>query len=194
LPFVLAALPLLVTVAGTPLATVRLGGWAVTFSESGTERFVSTVAKSWISVQAAILLATTTPVQGLLVAMRAVRVPRLLVAVIGLMWRYLFVLADEAGRLLRARAARSGASSQRGARAGGSIAWRARATGGMAGSLFLRSLERADRLYAAMVSRGYDGETRALPAPRVSSGSWWVLGCGLSALTLLVVAGYLFWG
>ena len=65
-------------------------------------------SKSWLSVQAAIVLAACTPFPDLLQAMRAVRVPRLLVAMFGLMWRYLFVLADEALRLMRARSARSG--------------------------------------------------------------------------------------
>jgi cobalt/nickel transport system permease protein len=140
------------------------------------------------------LLAATTPFQGLLLAMRAVRLPRLLVAVIGLMWRYLFVLADEAGRLLRARAARSGAPGRPGVRAGGSIGWRAKVAGGMAGNLFLRSLERADRTYAAMAARGYDGETRALPAPPISRRDRLLLGGGVAALALLAAAGNLFWG
>ena len=51
----------------------------------------------------AIVLASTTAFPDLLAAMRALRLPRLLVAVIGLMWRYLFVLVDEVMRLMRAR-------------------------------------------------------------------------------------------
>jgi len=50
-------------------------------------------------------------------------------------------------------------------RGGGSVFWRARVTGGMAGSLFLRSIERGERIYDAMVARGYDGEVRVLHAP-----------------------------
>ena len=127
-------------------------------------------------------------------ALRALRLPRLLVAVIGLMWRYLFVLADEAGRLLRARAARSGAPDRPGVRVGGSIGWRARVTGGMAGSLFLRSMERADRTYAAMAARGYDGETRSLPGRPISRRGRLLLGGGLGILALLAAAGNLLWG
>ena len=47
------------------------------------------------------MLAATTPFPDLLLAMRAVGIPRLLVAIFGLMWRYLFVLVDEALRLMR---------------------------------------------------------------------------------------------
>jgi cobalt/nickel transport system permease protein len=118
----------------------------------------------------------------------------LLVAILGLMWRYLFVMADEALRLMRARQARSGHPATPGARMGGSIAWRARVTGGMAGNLFLRSFERADRIYAAMASRGYDGEVRAFPLPPLTRGQQGVLTLSLGLLALLVLGGYLFWG
>ena len=35
----------------------------------------------------------------------------------------------------------------------------------MAGSLFIRSYERSERIYAAMLARGYDGEVRAFSSP-----------------------------
>jgi cobalt/nickel transport system permease protein len=35
----------------------------------------------------------------------------------------------------------------------------------MAGGLFLRSIERSERIYDAMVARGYDGEVRSLRPP-----------------------------
>ena len=108
LPFALAALPVLFTVPGPALLTVPIGPWDLTITGPGLERFISILLKSWISVQMAIVLAASTAFPDLLMAMRAIRVPRLLVAIFGLMWRYLFVLADEALRLLRARSARSG--------------------------------------------------------------------------------------
>lgn len=194
LPFVLAALPVLVTVPGAPLVTLPAGPWTLTITLQGVERFSAIAAKSWISVQMAIVLASSTPFPDLLLAMRAIKIPRLLVAVVGLMWRYLFVLADEALRLMRAREARSGEPDRPGARVGGSIAWRARVTGGMAGNLFLRSFERADRIYAAMASRGYDGEVRAFPRPPITAAQWSILALALGMLALLVAGGYLFWG
>ena len=188
-PFVLSALPLLFTVAGTPLAQLPGLGW--TLSLEGLERFISLSVKSWISVQAAIVMSSTMPFPDLLLAMRALKVPRLLVAVFGLMWRYLFVLADEALRLMRARAARSGHSDQLGRRVGGGLTWRAKVTGGMAGNLFLRGFERSDRIYMAMLSRGYDGEVRAFAQPPLGQASWLVLGGGLFLCTLILALGLL---
>jgi len=194
LPFVFSALPVIFTTSGTTLFTLPIGTWTFTASIEGLERFISIAFKSWLSVQAAILLASSTPFPELLQAMRAVRIPRLLVAMFGLMWRYLFVLVDEALRLMRARSARSGASSDPTKKVGGSLMWRGHVAGGMAGNLFLRGIERSDRTYVAMLSRGYNGEARALPLSALTRGSWLTLWLGLSMLAVLLVFGILFWG
>jgi cobalt/nickel transport system permease protein len=194
IPFVLAALPLILTVPGATLFILPVGPWTIHASYPGLERFISIAIKSWLSMQAAIVLAGSTSFPELLVAMRALRVPRLLVSIFGLMWRYLFVLVDEATRLMRARSARSGQSEKPDAKTGGNIAWRARVAGGMAGNLFLRAFERSDRIYMAMVSRGYDGESRTLPLPDIRPTQWAILIACLSLLSLLLGFAYLFWG
>jgi len=191
LPFVLAALPILFTIDGPALFSITLFNWTLTVTQPGLERFISIAIKSWISVQMAIVLAASTSFPDLMSAMRAIKIPRLLVAIFGLMWRYLFVLADEALRLLRARAARSGQSEHAELKTGGSIAWRARVAGGMAGSLFLRGFERSDRIYMAMISRGYDGEVRHLPLPALRPAHWMIVGVGLGLLVLLLGTSYI---
>jgi cobalt/nickel transport system permease protein len=191
LPFVLAALPLVFTTEGEPWLRLPLGAWAVSISGPGLERFLSIGMKSWLSLQAAIVMSSSMPFPDLLLAMRAVKVPRLLVAILGLMWRYLFVLVDEALRLMRARASRSSLSDQPGLKAGGNLFWRARVTGGMAGNLFLRGFERSDRIYMAMLSRGYDGEVRTLPLPPMSVTDRLAMGAGFTLLAILLAIGIL---
>jgi cobalt/nickel transport system permease protein len=161
LPFVVAAFPLPFTVPGSVLLELPGVHWPVT--QEGLFRMTGIILKSWISVQAAVLLAATTRFDKLLWGLRGLFLPRILVGVIGLMYRYLFVLADEVLRLMRARAARSGVSS--GKKPPG-ILWQAQATGHLAGALFVRSLERSERVYLAMASRGYRGEPRLLEAVR----------------------------
>ena len=191
LPFVLAAFPLVFTIPGIPLFGFTIGPWEFFASSPGLERFASIALKSWISVQMAILLTATAPFPDILAAMRALGVPRLLVAIFGLMWRYLFVFADEVLRLLRARAARSGVSENPGLRAGGTIAWRAQITGGLAGNLFVRSIERSDRIYAAMLARGYDGEIHSLPQMKMESFNWAVLVLGGVTISLVLALSIL---
>ena len=138
LPFILIALPTVFTKPGAPLYELPLGLFTLTAT-------------------AAVLLTSTTPPLRLLAALRALRLPAILVAVVMLMYRYLFVLVDEAQRMLRARAARSAAI---GPGSGGTVVWRAKSAGGMAGSLFIRTLDRGERIYMAMLARGYDGSIR----------------------------------
>lgn len=190
LPFMLAALPLIFNTGTDKLFAFPIGIGELTVFGEGLERFLSIVVRSWLSVQMAIVMASTTPFPDLLIAMRGIRIPRLLVAIFGLMWRYLFVMADEAGRLLRARESRSGDSGQPGLKVGGSIPWRARTTGGMAGSLFLRSLERGDRIHSAMAARGYNGEIKSLPLPAIPSVQWAILAGGIVLLGLLLYLSY----
>lgn len=178
-PFALAAVTVIVTLPGQPLAVWAVGPWTLTPTDAGLIRFLSIVARSLLSVQAAILLTATTPFPDLLHAFRHLRVPPLIVAIIALMYRYLFVLADEAARLLRARAARSARPA--GGGGGGTVLWRASVAGHLAGQLFLRGYERSERVHGAMLARGYTGEFRTLTVHAMRRADWiW--------LTLVVVA------
>jgi cobalt/nickel transport system permease protein len=123
-------------------------------AQLGTLPVVLTIlAKNSLAILAMLILAESTPWRELLWAMRRLGVPRPLVSTLELMERYLHVLRDELGRMLTARRARS-------FRAGGSLSWGLLT--GMIAMLLLRSLERADRVHAAMTARGWDGTLRSL--------------------------------
>ena len=186
LPFAVAAITLPFTMPGTGIAQVA----GLTLSAEGTVRFISILIKSWISIQMAILLSATTAVPALLWALRALRVPQVFVSIIGFMYRYLFVLGDEALRLLRARAARSGVAA--GAKGGGSLAWRGKVAGGMAGNLALRAFERSERIYDAMVARGFQGELKTLSAPVMTARDWNCLVGWMAFLAVTALLGFIF--
>jgi cobalt/nickel transport system permease protein len=181
LPFALVAVPLMFTVAGEIVYTVPFLGWTV--SAQGVERFLSVLLRSWIAVQAAILLTAVTRFPDLLWALGGLRLPRSLVSTIGFMYRYLFVLSDEAARMLRARAARAAHSP--GTRRPG-VLWQARVAGNMVGSLFLRALERSERVHAAMLARGFNGQMPSLTTHHLRPRDW-----AATALVVLLLAGML---
>lgn len=157
LPFVMAAVPVLFNRPGETLFTVPALGWTAT--DAGLEAVSSIFIRSWLSVIAATILTASTEPDHILRALRWFGVPRVFVATISFMWRYIFVIGEEAQRLMTAREARSAKPS---GRAGGSLRWRASVAGSMVGSLFLRTLNRSERVYVAMLSRGYNGEMRSL--------------------------------
>ena len=182
LPFALAAVTTIFTIPGQPLVAFTVGSWQAVATDAGLIRFVSIVIRSWLSVQMAILLTASTQFPDLMHALRHLRLPQILAAVISFMYRYLFVLADEVLRLLRAREARS--ARLPGSKSGGTIWWRAQVAGNMVGQLFLRSYERSDRVYNAMLARGYRGHFLTLN-PHLMQPLDWLLG----ALALMILAG-----
>ncbi len=173
LPFALAAVSAIFSPLGHPLADWSIGPLVLIPTDYGLIKFVSILLRSWISVQAAILLVATTRFPDMIHAFEHLRVPSILTTIVAFLYRYLFVLTDEVMRLLRARESRSAAEPGR--RSGRNVMWRARVTGNMAGQLFLRSYERSDRIYNAMLARGYDGHLRTLN-PHVLRSSDWTYG------------------
>lgn len=125
-----------------------VGGVALlsVFQPGGTRIALAIVVRSTLCLATMILLTNTTPFAEILGTLRRLHAPALLVTVLALMYRYLFVLIDEAERMQRAR--RSRTFSHRRAHAWASLA-------ALAGQLFVRSTERAERIYAAMCARGW---------------------------------------
>ena len=112
----------------------------------GTRVFLAMLAKSTLCLFAIVLLSSTTRFSDVLRVLWRLRVPPLLVTSLALMYRYLSLLVDEAARMHRARRRRTLSP-------GRVLAWRAAAT--VAAHLFVRSSERAERVYAAMCARGW---------------------------------------
>ena len=127
--------PFVVGIALLPL--LQPGGWRMS---------LVLIARGTLGLWAMILLANTTPFADLLRALRRMRMPSLLITTLALMYRYLFVLIDEMERMSRARSCRT-FTEGRGRR------WRLAAS--VAGQLFIRTSERAERVYAAMCARGW---------------------------------------
>lgn len=186
-PFILAALPILFTLDGRPLITLPGLGWTV--SAAGFDRFLTILIRTWIGVQAGILLTVSTRFPDLIWALDALHMPKVLVAIISFMYRYLFVLIDQSMRMRQARASRCAVSldSRR-----PSAIWHAKVAGMMVGSLFLRSLERSERVYAAMASRGYDGEMRILKSFHMRLQDWFGLTMGTVLLFLPLFIPFIF--
>ncbi len=116
------------------------------FQKGGLTAFLILVTRSSLCLFTIILLTSTTPFAEILRCMRRIRIPALLVTVLALMYRYIFVLIEETERMRRARSSRTFRASRR-------RSWKSLAA--VAGQLFARSSERAERIYAAMCARGW---------------------------------------
>lgn len=113
---------------------------------NGFQVFALILVKSTLCLFSMVLLSSTTRFSDILHVLWRAGAPSLLVTTLALMHRYLFLLADETGRMVRARKSRTFT--------GGRLnLWRSSTT--VIAHLFVRTSERAERVYAAMCARGW---------------------------------------
>lgn len=112
----------------------------------GPRVFAAMMVRATLCLATMILLANTTPFAEILRVLRRLRLPAMLITALAMMYRYLFIVIDEAQRMRRARLARTYAPGRR-------RQWRLLAT--VVGGLFVRCTGRAERIYAAMRARGW---------------------------------------
>jgi cobalt/nickel transport system permease protein len=178
LPFVLlAALSLPFLALPQSHAVARWG--ALTVTREGLLALEAVLAKAFFCVAALSLLGAVTPPHDLLAALRALRVPGLLVTVLSLTIRYLLLLQEEAVRMVHSRDARGVPPT---------LGRRARVTGWLIGSLFLRSWERAERVGQAMTARGFTGTLPVLAPAPWRPADYLALALVLAGAAALVIA------
>ena len=188
LPFLAVIVTIIFSVPGRPVFQLPLGFATLTATDAGLVRFATAVWKASISVQAALLFTATTHFLDTLRALRTLRAPKIVVMLLAFMYRYLFILVDEAHRLQRARECRSAALEGQG---GGSVVWRAKVTGRLVGTLLLRAFARSERVYIAMLSRGYTGEFPRLKSMPLRRHDWTIGLSGGAALLVIMAQAYL---
>lgn len=153
----------------------RVTWLGVSLSVDGLYGAWNIVAKGTLGVLASLLLAATTTVRDLLCGLDRLRCPQILTQIATFMLRYLQVIADEARRMRVALISR-GYDPR--------FLWQARAFAAGLGALFLRAFERGERVYLAMVSRGYTGRLPVLDTSRASVSEW----CAGAAVPLAAAA------
>jgi cobalt/nickel transport system permease protein len=127
------------------------GGYSIGAVHLTTDGLVvlwNVTAKAVLSVSSMILLGGTTSFAEMLTGFQRLRVPQIFVLIVSFMHRYSFVFAEELRRMQRAMAARNYRARW---------LWNVPTLGRVLGSLFVRSFNRGERVYVAMISRGYDG-------------------------------------
>lgn len=131
----------------TPLVTIGTititGGWI---------SFISILIRFSLTVIAALILIGVSGINGIAKSLLNLNIPRIFVLQLLFMYRYISVLIEETAQIIQAYSLRS--KNQK------SIQFKV--IGSLLGQLLLRSMDRAQRIYHAMICRGFDGEIRAI--------------------------------
>jgi cobalt/nickel transport system permease protein len=147
------------------------GGFPVT---GGWISFFSISLKFILTMSAVLLLISTTSFPGISCALGKLGVPTIFIAQLLFLYRYLFVLLEEMMRMARARDVRSFGREGHGIRVFIHII----------GTLFIRTMERAERIYHAMLSRGFSGNMPSIGIYRFAPSDVFCLAITAAILIL----------
>lgn len=147
-------------------------------SRQAAELILSFTVKGTMIVATVFVLTTTTGLRKLTAALSALRVPHRLVELLSFIQRYAVVLGHEAQRMDRARRLRG---------AGRTLPLRVKAGAGLATSVLIRTCLRAERVAAAMVTRGYTGRLPQPTQTKMSVGAIALVVSFWTALAVLVI-------
>ena len=170
------ALPSLFVVPGQTLLTLPFLHWHITLQGVRAAAFL--IGRAETSATFALLLILTTPWTHVLKALRALGVPVVVVAILGMTHRYIFVLLHTAMQMFEARRSRVLAPVGRG--------MQRKMLASTAGVLLGKAFQLSSDVHLAMLSRGYRGEAKLLHEFVMRGRDYlWLLGVGLVPVLIL---------
>jgi cobalt ECF transporter T component CbiQ len=172
----LIALPAIFLTPGVALTHVPVVDWPITMQGVRSAAFL--VLRAETAGTYSLLLILCTPWVQVLKSLRFFRVPAVFVLILGMTYRYLFLLLQTAEEMFEARRARLVGVLQ--------PSDRRRLLTGTAGVLLDKSLQLSSEVHAAMQARGYRGEVHLLEDIRMLPADWFRLGAaaGISILAI----------
>jgi len=144
------ALPVIFFTPGQIVAIWSIGTVNIIITLEGVLAASFFVLRVWLSIMAIMTLIFTTPFANLIHAMKHLRIPQIFLILFSLTYRYIFLFIDELIRILRAKEARSFLSL--------GFRLRFKILGQVFGTLLVRSIDKSERVYHAMLARGYMGD------------------------------------
>jgi cobalt/nickel transport system permease protein len=154
----------------------------ISLSSDGLWAAWNILVKGTLGIAATAVLAATTPVPSLLRGLERLHMPHIVTAVAGFMIRYGDVLTAESNRMRVARLSRGYDPRW---------FWQVKAVATSTGTLFVRSFERGERVYLAMLSRGFSGTMPSTDVrPDASVRDWAVPMAAPAAAAAITAAAW----
>jgi len=164
------SLPALFLTPGRPLYALPLLGWIVT--AQGLRAVLYLIMRAQTAATFSVLLVLCTPWSSLLKALRVLRLPIVLVVVLGMTYRYIFLLLHNAHDMFTSHKSRMvGRLTGREQR---------RAAAASTGVLMSKTLQLSGDVYLAMRSRGFQGEVYVLDEFHTDWFDWATLAAFLT--------------
>lgn len=134
---------------GNVIYSIDVNFFAINVTDKGIMIFFTAIIKSFLSIMIFTALIISTRDIELLMGLRKIYLPKIIVSIIFLMYRYIFLIRDEA------KAGQMAINSRVFQKSHHSVN---KKLSYLAGTLFIKSFDRAENIYKSMESRGFDGE------------------------------------
>ncbi|WP_310603321.1 cobalt ECF transporter T component CbiQ [Anaerosporobacter sp.] len=132
---------------------ISLASGHIYMTTSSLSRGIILFASSFASITCLYFIALTTPVIDMIQVFRSLHIPKIVIELMYLIYRFIFLLLETGNAIIVAQDCRLGYKDGKTSR---------QSTAKMGGVLFLRAYQKADALFTAMESRGYDGDIGVL--------------------------------
>lgn len=164
--------------AAAPLWQWPLGRWTLTITRDGLDAGLLMGSRVLGSMSILVLLGSVTPAFKVFAALRWAGMPRTMVDLAMLMYRYIFGLVEQVMQVRGAQRVRLGYVG---------AARSLQSTGNLMGTVVLRALDQADRTHDAMSVRLYDGHLRMADLEPLPARGWLVLAGSVAAMAAFIV-------
>ena len=158
------------------LCSISVLGMYVGVTLKGIQNAVHLFFKALGAVSCLYYLSLNTPMLDLLSALSKIKVPKLIVEMMGLIYRFIFVLLETANTMVIAQNSRLGYSN---------LSSGYRSLGALVSTLFIRAYKRSDQLYTALEARGYDGELNVIEEKSLNSN--WIEFISPVAINMVLI-------
>jgi cobalt/nickel transport system permease protein len=157
---IVAVIAIAINIASQPIGlivSIPVFSYYLGVSETGVIMALHLFFRALGAASCLFYLSLNTPMVDIMSALRRLKCPKLLVEMMGLVYRFIFVLVDTARTMYTAQSSRLGYST---------VSSGYRSMAALVATVFIRSYQQADRIYTSLESRGYDGEINVLEEPK----------------------------
>lgn len=173
---VTGVLPVLI-VQGSNLKFTLIEKYMIGITDTSLSFSINLIFRALSAVSITYFLALSTPMVYFLESLQRLRLPKLFISLMELIYRYIFILLDEAYSIYKSQVLRLGYNNFK-----SSIT----CLGELAATLFIRAYKKADLSYECLLSRGYNGEINTIDEVYESGRMFYIFTVLFVAVSILI--------
>lgn len=167
------AIPALFITPGPPILHLPILDW--TISSTGLRSATYLITRVETAATLSLLLILTTPWTHILKALRILHIPAILIVILGMTYRYIFLLLQIAQDMFESRQSRLVGTLER--------SDRQRLAAASVGVLLSKSFQLSSEIYLAMISRGFRGDAYTIDEFKMTRQDWIALAAFITLTT-----------